>query len=155
MSYTGVSFQGSAQALRNVAEITHFTQHTVAHSHMGMYAFFTMTLFGTMYYVLPRVLSVEWVSASAIRWHFWLTALGISLYVVPMTVGGFLQGLALDDPKKSFQEVTDLTMPYLELRSVAGVMITIGHFVFAVSCFRLLQRARNKGTLALSKVWSS
>ncbi|OFZ19840.1 MAG: hypothetical protein A2X94_13105 [Bdellovibrionales bacterium GWB1_55_8] len=142
MSYTGVSLQGSMQALRNVAQITHFTHHTVAHSHMGMYAFFTMTLFGAMYYILPRILRVEWPSAPAIRWHFWLTALGIGIYVVGLTIGGFFQGLALNDPARSFQSITDEMIPYLELRSVAGVLIAIGHVVFAISCVRLLKRAR-------------
>ncbi|OFZ53805.1 MAG: hypothetical protein A2428_05470 [Bdellovibrionales bacterium RIFOXYC1_FULL_54_43] len=139
MSYTAVSLQGSTQALRSVARITHFTQHTIAHSHMGMYAFFAMTLFGTIYYILPRVTMVPWPSARAIRWHFWLTGIGIAIYVISLTTGGFIQGFALDNPKKPFIESVTALIPYFWMRTVAAVLMTLGHIIFAVSIYRVLR----------------
>src|SRR5690606_22678137 len=50
MSYTLVSVQGSLTALRTLNRATHFTHYTIAHAHLGVYAFFTMTMFGVMYY---------------------------------------------------------------------------------------------------------
>jgi cytochrome c oxidase cbb3-type subunit 1 len=55
MAYTGVSLQGIMQALVEVNTVTHFTHWTIAHAHMGVYAFVTFTLFGTIYYMLPRI----------------------------------------------------------------------------------------------------
>ena len=71
VNYTLVSLTGSAMAIRSVNEITHFTHFTVGHAHQGMYAFFTMVMFGSIYYILPRILLKEWPSAALIRTHFW------------------------------------------------------------------------------------
>ncbi len=131
MSYTLVSVQGALQALRTVNEVTHFTHYTIAHSHLGMYAFFTMVMFGCIYYIMPRLTGWEWASAGLIRLHFWAVAGGIALYVVPLTIGGLLQGWALHKTSTPFIEIVRSTVPYLWVRSVAGFTLTIGHVAFA------------------------
>src|SRR5690606_20147132 len=71
VNYTLTSLLGSAMALRSVNELFHFTHATPAHAHHGMYAFFTMVMFGAMYFILPRILNKEWPSAGLISLHFW------------------------------------------------------------------------------------
>jgi cytochrome c oxidase cbb3-type subunit I len=132
MSYTAVSVQGSLQALRHWNVATHFTHYTIAHSHLGMYAFFTMVMFGSMYYIVPRLTGWEWASARLIRAHFWCTAVGILFYFLALTYGGVLQGLRLNDPKISFVDVMNGTVPYLIARSGAGGLLTVGHVAFAI-----------------------
>jgi len=78
MSYTVVSFQGSLQALRSVNEISHFTHYTVAHAHLGVYAFFSMVMFGAIYYIVPRLTGREWPAPRLIKIHFWCTAIGMA-----------------------------------------------------------------------------
>jgi cytochrome c oxidase cbb3-type subunit 1 len=138
MCYTLASVQGSFMAIPSLNVITHFTHYTVGHAHLGLYAFFTMIMFGAMYYILPRVVGWEWPSARLIRWHFWLVAIGIGMMVVVLTIGGILQGLALLDPNITFMASLDYTKPWLFLRSVSGVLLTAGHIVFAVSFTLLL-----------------
>jgi cytochrome c oxidase cbb3-type subunit 1 len=121
--------------------VTHFTHYTVGHAHLGLYAFFTMIMFGAMYYILPRVVGWEWPSARLIRWHFWLVAIGIGMMVIVLTLGGILQGLALLDPNITFMASLDYTKPWLFLRSVSGILLTAGHIVFAVSFTLLLLKA--------------
>ncbi len=58
--YVLSSLQGSFEALRAVNRVAHFTHFTVAHAHLGAYAFVTMVLFGAIYFMLPRVLHREW-----------------------------------------------------------------------------------------------
>lgn len=65
--YTLVSYEGSMEALRSVSHVAHFTHYTVAHSHLGMYAFYTMAMFGAMYYIMPRLTRNEWSSARLIK----------------------------------------------------------------------------------------
>jgi cytochrome c oxidase cbb3-type subunit 1 len=130
MSYTVVSLQGSSMAIRSLNRITHFTHYTVAHSHLGMYAFFTMTMFGSMYFIVPRLVLREWPSARLISVHFWATAFGILLYVVPLSVGGVLQGLAMNNPNVPFLKTVQLTKPYLVTRSISGTIIALGHVAF-------------------------
>jgi cytochrome c oxidase cbb3-type subunit 1 len=143
MSYTVVSLQGSSMAIRSLNEVTHFTHYTIAHAHMGVYAFFTMVLFGSIYYIMPRLTLREWPSATLIHIHFWAAAVGILLYVVPLSVGGVLQGLALNKPDIPFLKVVELTKPYLIMRTFSGIVLTVGHTAFAINFIWLLAtRAR-------------
>jgi cytochrome c oxidase cbb3-type subunit 1 len=126
-------------ALRSVNRITHFTQWTIAHAHVGVYGFVTFVLFGSIYYVLPRLVDHEWPSERLIRWHFWLVLDGLALYVVPLIIAGVLQGLALLDPHVPFQHSVEVTIPALVARSVAGLVLTAGHVVFAWHCWRMVR----------------
>src|SRR5262249_17514591 len=53
MAYTVFSLVGILISLRSTARYLHFTQATVAYTQMGLYAFFTMIIFGSMYYIVP------------------------------------------------------------------------------------------------------
>lgn len=140
MTYTVVSFQGSLMALPAVNNLTHFTDYTVGHAHLGMYGFFTMTMFGAMYYIAPRLVGWEWPSARLIRWHFWLAASGIFLMFAALTLGGFLQGLELNDPMVAFMSSVQVAAPFRFVRGISGVLLLAAHVVFAVSFVLLLLR---------------
>ena len=138
MSYTVVSVQGSLLALRSLNQTTHFTHYTIAHAHLGVYAFFTMIMFGSVYYILPRVSGREWWSARLIRVHFWTCAVGITIYFVALTWGGYFQGRMMAVPENSHLAVVRYTLPYLQARSWAGSLMTIGHLSFAYLLLRTL-----------------
>ena len=82
--------------------VTHFTHWTVAHSHVGGYAFVTFVAFGAMYYIVPRVVGHEWPSEKLVRWHFNTVLAGIAIYVISLTWAGVAQGLALLDARLPF-----------------------------------------------------
>jgi cytochrome c oxidase cbb3-type subunit 1 len=128
--YTLASLQGSLEALRSLNAVTHFTHFTVAHAHLGMYGFVTMIIFGGMYFVMPRILGVEWPSAALTRWHFLLVCAGFAVYLVTLSIGGVLQGLVLLDPARPFMDSVAVTLPWLRGRTVGGAMMTSGHLLF-------------------------
>jgi cytochrome c oxidase cbb3-type subunit I len=162
MAYTAVSLQGMSMSLRVFNEPTHFTHHTVAHAHLGMYAFFTMVMFGCMYYIVPRLTGREWWSSRLIKIHFWGTALGVLSYWVGLTIGGFIQGFELNqagvgwiqsiqdvgvwngtvaffqsfqaqqETPVAFMTVMLNTIPWLMGRTGSGVLMVIGHIAFTI-----------------------
>ena len=138
MCYTAVSFQGSLESLRSVSQVAHFTHYTIAHSHLGLYAFYTMVMFGAMYYVMPRLTRNEWSSARLIKTHFWSSACGILLYFAALSWAGWHQGQMMNDPGVAFLRVVEYTKPYLVARSLAGTLMTAGHIAFAILMFRIL-----------------
>jgi cytochrome c oxidase cbb3-type subunit 1 len=140
MMYTLASVQGSIESLRSVNAITHFTHYTVAHAHLGLYGFFSMVMFGAIYFILPRVLDWEWPSAGLIRLHFWLVIGGFAVYFVGLSIGGWLQGLAMLDGSRPFMDSVNITKPYLLVRSVGGALMTLGHLVFATNVALMLLR---------------
>jgi cytochrome c oxidase cbb3-type subunit 1 len=131
MSYTAVSFQGSLESLRGFQEVAHFTHYTIGHAHLGVHAFLSMILFGAMYYITPRVARWEWSRPGLIKWHFWLAATGVLIYVVALCTGGWLQGLRMNQASRAFTTVVDLTRPYLIARTVGGSLMGVGHLIFA------------------------
>jgi cytochrome c oxidase cbb3-type subunit 1 len=139
MCYTAVSYQGSLEALRSVSQVAHFTHYTVAHAHLGMYAFYTMIMFGAMYYVVPRLTRNEWSSPRLIRVHFWSSAVGIALYFVALSWSGWYQGLMMNDPGVAFIRIVEYTKPYLIARSLSGTLMTLGHVAFAILLFRIMR----------------
>ena len=139
MSYTMVSLIGSAMALRSVNVVTHFTHFTVGHAHHGVYAFFTMAMFGSIYFMMPRLLHREWPSAFLIHIHFWGAAIGIGIMVVGLQVGGWLQGLAMNNPDIPFLDVVSGTVPWLLSRSVSGILLAVAHLAFFINFFWMLK----------------
>jgi cytochrome c oxidase cbb3-type subunit 1 len=138
MSYTVVSVQGSLTSLRSINEVNHFTHYTIAHAHLGVYAFFSMVMFGALYYMLPRLSGREWGSARLIKGHFWASALGIALYWGPLTIGGWVQGLHMNNPDLPFLGIVADTVPYLWGRTAAGVLMTVGHCAFGWLVLQML-----------------
>ena len=137
MLYTAASVQGSLEALRSVNTVTHFTHFTVAHAHLGLYGFFSMVMFGAIYFIMPRVMNWEWPYPKLISLHFWLVFIGFLIYFIWLSIGGWLQGLAMLDPNQAFMQSVAITLPYLQARSIGGALMTLGHFVFAFHFFAM------------------
>src|SRR5947207_1207323 len=131
MSYTVFSVIGVLISLRSVARYVNFTQASIAYSHLGLYAFFTLVIFGSMYYIVPRLVGREWRYASLIKLHFWASVYGIGLMTLMLLAGGFLQGANMENPSLAFSETTETVLPYLRGRSLSGLLLTASHFIFA------------------------
>src|SRR5262249_32109182 len=125
------SLEGCLESIRALNRITHFTHFTVGHAHMGLYGFVSMEIFGAVYFILPRLIEREWPYPSLIRAHFWFALVGIVVYVRALSIGGTLQGLAMLDKSKPFLDSVRVTIPFLHARTLGGLLMTFGHFVFA------------------------
>jgi cytochrome c oxidase cbb3-type subunit 1 len=151
MIYTAVSVQGSIEALRSFNRITHFTQYTVGHAHVGVYGFAALILFGAYYFIVPRLVNWEWPSGRLIRWHFWLAVVGLGIMFVALTIGGWQQGRAMLDASRPFMDSVNLTKPYLVARSVGGTLMVAAHIVFAYHYWKMVRR---RGQARLDPAWS-
>jgi cytochrome c oxidase cbb3-type subunit 1 len=147
LMYTAASIEGSFEALRSVNAVTHFTQFTIGHSHLGLYAFVTMVFFGSIYFIVPRITGRDWPSPFLIAAHFWLVTIGVAIYIVALSIGGWLQGMAMLDASRPFMDSVLVTIPYLKARSIGGAMMVLGHLVFIYHFARVIlsqTAARNR-----------
>ncbi len=131
IAYTVFSCVGVLISLRSMASFTHFTEASEAYTQLGLYAFFTMVMFGAMYYIVPRLVGREWRYASLIKLHFWSCAYGIGLIVLLLFVGGIVQGRDLNNPALPFIESTQSVLSYLRGRSLGMLLLIVGHVIFA------------------------
>jgi cytochrome c oxidase cbb3-type subunit 1 len=131
MSYTLFSIVGILISLRSTARYLHFSQASVAYSQIGLYAFFSMIMFGSMYYIVPRLVGREWRYATLIKLHFWASVYGIGLMSLMLLAGGLVEGVDQNDPSMTFIESVASILPYLRGRTVAMLLLTASHFIFA------------------------
>jgi cytochrome c oxidase cbb3-type subunit 1 len=79
----------------------------------------------------PRVLGKEWPSALLIKIHWWASVLGITLMVFALQIGGWIQGMEMNNASIPFLSIVKHQIPYLHARSLSGIMLTVAHVVFA------------------------
>ncbi len=132
-------------SLRSVDRIVHFTLFQSAQTHLMLYAFFSMVIFGAIYYILPRLVGCEWLSSSMITLHFYGAAYGGGTLITMLLLSGVATGLSFVDPNATFGQIIQITSVYQFGRSLAWVIIGIGHLIFAAHFALMLLRIGQPG----------
>ncbi|HEU6448646.1 MAG TPA: cbb3-type cytochrome c oxidase subunit I [Verrucomicrobiae bacterium] len=112
-----------------------FTWFTQAQLQLQIYGFFAMTMFGAIYYLLPRAVDLKFPFPKLVAAHYWMSLIGIVLLVLPLAIGGIEQGLKLDNAKIAFPEIMNLSLMYLRVSTVGICFILIGNLLFALNVF--------------------
>ncbi len=131
LSYLGGSAQGTIEALRSLQQVWHLTNYTVGHSHLTMYGFVTFAVWGGVYALLPQATGRR-APDLAVGIHFWLSTIGMIIYVLSLSVGGTEQGLDWIRGAPFIQSVVDQA-PYWLGRAIGGGLMFAGHLLFAVN----------------------
>jgi len=138
VAFTLSAVIGVVTALRSVNVVTHFTQFAVGQGVNGLYAFFTMAMFGVIYFMLPRLLEREWPSRLLIQWHFWGTGAGVVLMLAALYIGGWNQGMLMNDATVPFIAVVRQLVPVNELRTLALASMAVGLVAFCLHVVLML-----------------
>jgi len=139
LSFYGMStFEGPMMSIKTVNALSHYTDWTVGHVHSGALGWVAMISIGSLYYLLPRLFGrTEMYSVKAITLHFWITTIGIVLYIASMWIAGVMQGLmwrAVNDDGTltyTFVESVKATYPYYVIRLAGGLLVFSGMLVMA------------------------
>lgn len=134
--FTG-SMQGTVEAFRTTNLLWHFTDFTVAHSHLTMYGIITFMLFSFTYTLIPRLTSLQPPSLT-VGLHFWMALIGVLLYTISLMIGSTEKGM-LWMAKKPFIESVVLMVPYWLWRAIGGTMMWISHVIFAYNFYRMIK----------------
>lgn len=130
----------AANGLPFVNRITDFTWYGTAKTQLWVYGFFAMTMFGAVYFILPRVAGFELPAAKGVRVHFWCGVIGTLLFAVPLATGGVLQGVKLANPDIAFTDVTKATLMFFRLGTMGELLILAGNFLFLFNIGVVLAR---------------
>jgi cytochrome c oxidase cbb3-type subunit I/II len=132
-------------SLKSVNAISHFTDWTIAHVHVGALGWNGFLTFGVLYYLIPRIFRTPLYSVKLANRHFWIGTLGIVFYVVPMYWAGFMQSLAWKEftpegtLKYQFMDTVKQMAPFYAMRGIGGVLFLIGALIM---CYNLYKTAK-------------
>lgn len=146
--YGMATLEGPMLALKNVNAISHFTDWTIAHVHVGALGWNGFLTFGVLYWLIPRMWNTTLYSKKLAGTHFWIGTIGIILYVIPLYWAGFTQSMMW----KSFTEEGQLKFQFLETvthvipmyitRSLGGTLYLIGTLIMVYNLRKTIAKGQ-------------
>ncbi|GGF81093.1 cytochrome c oxidase subunit 1 [Azorhizobium oxalatiphilum] len=146
--YGMATFEGPMMSVKSVNSLSHYTEWGIGHVHSGALGWVAYISFGAIYCLIPWLWEKrEMYSKKAIEWHFWISTLGIVLYISAMWVAGIMQGLmwraytALGFLEYSFIESVEAVHPLYVIRALGGGLFLAGALIMAWNIFMTITRA--------------
>lgn len=149
------TIQGPTQGLRIVNQLVHYTDWVVGHVHMGAMGWDAMVIVAAIYYIIPKIYKTEIYSVKLANAHFWLVLIGQLIYSITMWISGLQQGVLWKavNPDGSlqytFMETVAKIYPYWQIRTVGGIIFTIGMLIFIYNIYMTVRKG--KANLATSQ----
>lgn len=148
-AYGMATFEGPLLSLKSVNIISHYTDWVVAHVHVGGLGWNGMLTFGMLYWLFPKLFRTELYSKKMANQHFWIATLGIILYVIPIYIAGFVQGMMWQEfnPDGTLvhgefvKTVTDLK-PFYVFRTIGGLIYLIGAVMMFINLFKTAKKGK-------------
>jgi cytochrome c oxidase cbb3-type subunit 1 len=137
-----------ALALRGFAEVAQFTFIPELRDWLLLYGCFSTAMFGAAYFILPRITGKTWRAPVLVSAHYWATALGLVAVVVGLSAAGWQQGQLLNDATVPFADITRTLVPWLTFRSVALMLLSVGHVAFLINFAWIACPVCSQGTAA-------
>ncbi len=150
LSFYGMStFEGPMMSIKTVNALSHYTDWTVGHVHSGALGWVGLVSMGSIYYLLPRLYGrSEMYSVPAINLHFWISTIGIVLYIAAMWIAGVMQGLmwrAVGEDGTltyTFVESVKATYPFYVIRLLGGLLYLSGMLLMTWNMLKTINAGR-------------
>ena len=145
-AYGMATLEGPLLSLKNINAISHFTDWTIAHVHIGGLGWNGMLTFGMLYWLFPRLYGKPLYSKRAANFHFWIATLGILLYALPLYWAGFTQAMMWKQFRPeglllypNFLETVLQILPMYMLRVLGGSLYLIGAIAMGWNLWKTAQ----------------
>ena len=144
VAFYGMStFEGPLMSIKAVNALSHYTDWTIGHVHSGALGWVAYVSFGALYFLVPVLWNRKSLySDKLVNLHYWISTIGILLYITAMWVSGILQGLmwraydAFGFLEYSFSETVEAMHPFYQIRALGGLLFVIGGFIMAYNLWR-------------------
>jgi cytochrome c oxidase cbb3-type subunit 1 len=157
VAFYGMStFEGPLMSVKAVNSLSHYTDWTIGHVHSGALGWVAFISFGAVYFLVPKLWNRERLySLRLVTYHFWISTIGIVLYITAMWISGIMQGLmwrAFDQLgflQYSFIETVEAMHPYYVIRALGGTLFLIGSLVMVYNLWKTVKgELRTEAALA-------
>jgi cytochrome c oxidase cbb3-type subunit I/II len=142
-AYGMSTFEGPMMSLKNVNALSHFTDWTIGHVHIGALGWNGLLTFGILYWLVPKIYNTKLHSIKLANFHFWISTLGIIFYAIPMYWAGITQGLMWKEFTADgflkyplFLETVLQIVPMYIARAIGGTMYFSGVFFLIYNLYK-------------------
>ncbi len=161
-AYGMATFEGPMLSIKSVNAISHYTDWTIGHVHIGTLGWNGMLTFGILYWLLPRIYNTKLYSTKLANTHFWIGTLGILFYAIPLYWAGWTQSLMWKEftpdgflKYGNFLETVTQILPMYAMRALGGTLYLSGVFVMVYNLRKTMasgQLIKNEMTEAPARV---
>ena len=152
ITFYGMStFEGPMMALKPINGLTHYTDYIIGHVHGGALGWNGFMAFGMIYFLVPKLWKVQIYNAKLVMTHFWVSTIGIVLYVTSMWTSGITQGLMWRALKEDgtlrypdFIETVVQLIPFYWIRLIGGLLYLLGMVFLMYNLYKTIQKAKQE-----------
>lgn len=146
-AYGMSTFEGPMLSIKSVNAISHYTDWTVGHVHIGTLGWNGMLTFGILYWLLPRIFNTKLYSTKLANTHFWIATLGMLFYAIPLYWAGWTQSLMWKEftpdgflRYTNFLETVTQILPMYAIRAVGGTIYLAGVFLMIYNLIKTVRQ---------------
>jgi cytochrome c oxidase cbb3-type subunit I/II len=145
-AYGMSTFEGPMLSLKNINAISHFTNWTVAHVHIGALGWNGFLTFGMVYWLFPKMFKTKLFSNKLANVHFWLGTLAILFWSIPMYWAGWTEASMWkqfnpvgDLVYPNFLEIVTQIMPMYYMRLFGGILYFSGVIILVYNIYKTVK----------------
>ncbi len=144
-AYGMSTLEGPLLSIKSINAISHYTDWTVAHVHIGTLGWNGMLTFGVLYWLVPRIFNTKLHSMRWANIHFWIATMGILFYAIPLYWAGWTQSMMWKQFEPdgfltypNFLETVTQILPMYLLRAIGGTIYLVGAILMGVNLFKTM-----------------
>jgi cytochrome c oxidase cbb3-type subunit I/II len=145
-AYGMATFEGPMLSIKSVNAISHFTDWTIAHVHVGALGWNGFFTFGMLYWLFPQLYRTKLYSTRLANAHFWIGTLGILFYAIPLYWAGWTQWLMWREftpdgflKYGNFLETVTQILPMYRMRALGGTLYFVGILVMVYNLIKTVR----------------
>ncbi|MCB0617366.1 MAG: cytochrome-c oxidase, cbb3-type subunit I [Saprospiraceae bacterium] len=145
-AYGMATFEGPMLSIKSINAISHYTDWTIGHVHIGTLGWNGFLTFGILYWLLPRIFDTKLYSVKLANSHFWIGTLGILFYAIPLYWAGWTQSLMWKQftpdgflAYPNFLETVTQLIPMYAMRALGGSLYLIGVFMMVYNLYKTVR----------------
>lgn len=142
-AYGMATFEGPMLSVKSINAISHYTDWTIGHVHVGALGWNGMLTFGILYWLIPKIYNTKLYSVKLANTHFLISTLGILVYAIPLYWAGWTQSLMWKQftpdgflQYGNFLETVTQILPMYALRALGGLLYLSGVFIMVYNILK-------------------
>jgi cytochrome c oxidase cbb3-type subunit 1 len=126
LSFVATAFLYLIGFCPSASRVLEFTWFGFGLSQWRLLGFMGMILCGAIYEILPRIMNRDLPFPKLAKFSYFCFAGGVLVYVLPLMIGGVVQGIKLGDPSVPFADVSAVVLLFIRVSSLGQIGLLLG-----------------------------